>query len=171
MAATLNKVFLMGNLTRDPEVKQTPSGETVADMSLAVSEQFRSRATNEVREVVTYVDVTVWGRVAENCGQYLTKGRPVFVEGRLVTDSWEDKTTGQKRSRLRVRADRVQFLYSPTASRRETSGATSGSEWAPAQSAPAPSAQQATPAPQAPASTRTSSEPASDGRDVEDLPF
>ncbi|MGN0886436.1 MAG: single-stranded DNA-binding protein [Candidatus Spyradenecus sp.] len=161
MAATLNKVFLMGNLTRDPDVKQTPSGETVADMSLAVSEQFRSRATNEVREVVTYVDVTVWGRVAENCGQYLTKGRPVFVEGRLVTDSWEDKTTGQKRSRLRVRADRVQFLYSPNANRRETSGATVSSEWAPAPAAPTASA----PAP-APAAA-----PAPESQDPEDLPF
>ena len=162
MAATLNKVFLMGNLTRDPEVKQTPSGETVADMSLAVSEQFRSRATNEVREVVTYVDVTVWGRVAENCGQYLTKGRPVFVEGRLVTDSWEDKTTGQKRSRLRVRADRVQFLYSPNANRRETSGATASSEWAPAREAPTAPAPAPAPAP---------IEPAADSRDPEDLPF
>lgn len=162
MAATLNKVFLMGNLTRDPEVKQTPSGETVADMSLAVSEQFRSRATNEVREVVTYVDVTVWGRVAENCGQYLTKGRPVFVEGRLVTDSWEDKTTGQKRSRLRVRADRVQFLYSPNANRRETSGATVSSDWTPAREVPA--------AP-APAPAPIPAEPAADSRDPEDLPF
>lgn len=160
MAATLNKVFLMGNLTRDPEVKQTPSGETVADMSLAVSEQFRSRATNEVREVVTYVDVTVWGRVAENCGQYLTKGRPVFVEGRLVTDSWEDKTTGQKRSRLRVRADRVQFLYSPNANRRETSGATVSSDWTPAREVPA-----------APAPAPIPAEPAADSRDPEDLPF
>ena len=162
MAATLNKVFLMGNLTRDPEVKQTPSGETVADMSLAVSEQFRSRTTNEVREVVTYVDVTVWGRVAENCGQYLTKGRPVFVEGRLVTDSWEDKTTGQKRSRLRVRADRVQFLYSPNANRRETSGATVSSDWTPAREVPA--------AP-APAPAPIPAEPAADSRDPEDLPF
>ena len=64
---------------------------SVAELGLAVSEQFRSRTTNETREIVTFVDVTVWGKVAENCGQYLTKGRPIFVEGRLVLDSWEDK--------------------------------------------------------------------------------
>lgn len=125
MAATLNKVFLMGNLTRDPETKQAPSGDTVADLGLAVSEQFRSRATGEVRETVTFVDVTVWGKVAENCGRYLTKGRPVFVEGRLVLDTWEDKATGQKRSRLRVRADRVQFLTAPDRARLEANGAAS----------------------------------------------
>lgn len=155
MAATLNKVFLMGNLTRDPDVKQTPSGETVADMSLAVSEQFRSRATNEVREVVTYVDVTVWGRVAENCGQYLTKGRPVFVEGRLTMDTWEDKATGQKRSRIRVRADRVQFLYSPERTRREAAGT----------EVAAPSSAPASPRVTAPA------EPPAEKTDLEDLPF
>ena len=116
MPATLNKVLLMGNLTRDPDLKQTPAGDTVAELGLAVSEQFRNRTTGEVRELVTFVDVTVWGKVAENCGQYLTKGRPVFVEGRLVMDSWDDKATGQKRSRLRVRADRVQFLFSSQAS-------------------------------------------------------
>lgn len=132
MAATLNKVFLMGNLTRDPEMKQTASGEAIAELGLAVSEQFRSRTTNETREVVTFVDVTVWGKVAENCGQYLQKGRPIFVEGRLVLDTWEDKATGQKRSRLRVRADRVQFLYSPEKTRRDTNGASMGSDWAPA---------------------------------------
>jgi single-strand DNA-binding protein len=167
MAATLNKVFLMGNLTRDPDMKQTSSGETVAELGLAVSEQFRSRTTNETREVVTFVDVTVWGKVAENCGQYLQKGRPIFVEGRLVLDTWEDKTTGQKRSRLRVRADRVQFLYAPEKSRRDTNGAAMGSDWAPA--APETALQQsarqaphaAAPAPAAPAAAA----------DDEDLPF
>ncbi|MBR4317802.1 MAG: single-stranded DNA-binding protein [Kiritimatiellae bacterium] len=166
MAATLNKVFLMGNLTRDPEMKQTPSGECVAELGLAVSEQFRSRTTNETREVVTFVDVTVWGKVAENCGQYLQKGRPIFVEGRLVLDTWEDKTTGQKRSRLRVRADRVQFLYSPEKSRRDTNGAAMGSDWAPA--APETALQpprQAHAAPVAPAA------PAAAAADDEDLPF
>ncbi len=127
MAATLNKVFLMGNLTRDPDIKQTPTGDTVAELGVAVSEQFRSKSTNEVREVVTFVDVTVWGKVAENCGQYLKKGRPVFVEGRLVLDTWEDKETRQKRNRLKVRADRVQFLYAPQ--KRETNGASMGADW------------------------------------------
>lgn len=168
MAATLNKVFLMGNLTRDPDMKQTPSGDTVAELGLAVSEQFRSRTTGETREVVTFVDITVWGKVAENCGQYLTKGRPIFVEGRLVLDTWDDKTTGQKRSRLRVRADRVQFLYAPDRARRDTNGASMGSDWAPANvppTAPASAQQAAAPAP-APAA-----EPPVESRDLEDLPF
>lgn len=169
MAATLNKVFLMGNLTRDPEMKQTPSGEAIAELGLAVSEQFRSRTTNETREVVTFVDVTVWGKVAENCGQYLQKGRPIFVEGRLVLDTWEDKTTGQKRSRLRVRADRVQFLYSPERSRRDTNGAAMGSDWAPA----APEALMQAPAarPAAPAYPAAPAAPAPAASDDEDLPF
>lgn len=166
MAATLNKVFLMGNLTRDPDMRQTPSGETVAELGLAVSEQFRSRSTGEVKEVVTFVDVTVWGKVAENCGQYLSKGRPVFVEGRLVLDTWDDKTTGQKRSRLRVRADRVQFLYAPER-RREPNGAAMGSDWAPANTPPTPPARQAPP----PAAPAAPAEPPAEGRDIEDLPF
>lgn len=112
MPATLNKVLLMGNLTREPELRRTQGGEAVCAFGLAVSEQFRSRTTGERREEVTFLDVTVWGKTAENCGQYLTKGRPVFVEGRLVMEAWEDKATGQKRSRLKVRADRVQFLPS-----------------------------------------------------------
>ncbi len=163
MAATLNKVFLMGNLTRDPDIKQTPSGDTVAELGLAVSEQFRSRTTNETREVVTFVDVTVWGKVAENCGQYLTKGRPIFVEGRLVLDTWDDKTTGQKRSRLRVRADRVQFLYAPERTRRDMNGAAMGSDWAPAPVAPT-----APVAPSRPAAPEALPE---DSHDHEDLPF
>lgn len=168
MAATLNKVFLMGNLTRDPDMKQTPSGDTVAELGLAVSEQFRSRTTGEVREVVTFVDVTVWGKVAENCGQYLSKGRPIFVEGRLVLDTWDDKATGQKRSRLRVRADRVQFLYAPDRARRDTSGATMGSDWAPANPPPAAPAARPAPPPPMPA---PAAEPPAESRDLEDLPF
>ncbi len=167
MAATLNKVFLMGNLTRDPDMRQTPTGETVAELGLAVSEQFRNRTTQEVKEVVTFVDVTVWGKVAENCGQYLTKGRPVFVEGRLVLDTWTDKDSGQKRSRLRVRADRVQFLYAPER-RRDQNGAAMGSDWSPANTPPSPP-QTARPAAQPPAAS--AAEPPAEGRDLEDLPF
>ncbi len=162
MGATLNKVFLMGNLTRDPDMKQTPSGDTIAELGLAVTEQFRSRTTHEVRDVVTFVDVTVWGKVAENCGNYLTKGRPVFVEGRLVLDTWEDKTTGQKRNRLRVRADRVQFLYAPT--RRETNGANLGSEWSPDRSSGVMPAQNFSP------KSEDAAMP-SEKSDIEDLPF
>ncbi len=160
MAATLNKVFLMGNLTRDPDIRRIPSGETVAELSLAVSEQFRSKTTNEVREIVTYVDVTVWGKVAENCSTYLARGRPIFVEGRLTLDTWEDKATGQKRSRLRVRADRVQFLFSVSQAPRRDASAMPSSDWAPVSQASAPMPHPAAPTP-----------PANETQDVEDLPF
>ena len=108
MAATLNKVFLMGNLTRDPDMRQTPTGETVAELGLAVSEQFRSRTTGETREVVTFVDITVWGKVAENCGQYLTKGRQVVVEGRISTRKY-DGNDGRRHKVVEVTASRIYF--------------------------------------------------------------
>ena len=104
----MNRVFLMGNLTRNPELRKTPTGLSVSDLGLAVSEKYRNKA-GEVVESVCFADIVVWGRQAETCGQYLTKGAPVMVEGRLQLDQWQtDK--GEKRSRLRVRADRVQFL-------------------------------------------------------------
>lgn len=107
--ASLNKVFLIGNLTRDPEIKYTPKGTAVTDIGLAINSYYTTDS-GEKREETTFVDVTLWGRHAELAGEYLKKGRPVFVEGRLQLDSWEDKQTGQKRSRLRVRADNIQFL-------------------------------------------------------------
>jgi single-strand DNA-binding protein len=107
--ASFNKVFLMGNLTRDPEVKYTPKGTAVSDVGLAINSYYTTDA-GEKREETTFVDVTLWGSQAELAGEYLKKGRPVFVEGRLQLDSWEDKQTGQKRNRLRVRAENIQFL-------------------------------------------------------------
>src|SRR5690606_28236953 len=98
----------MGNLTRDPEIRYTPKGNAVADVAIAINRRFR--VDDEVREETTYVDITFWGRQAETAAQYLKKGRPIFVEGRLQLDSWEDKSTGQKRSRLRVVGDGFQFL-------------------------------------------------------------
>jgi single-strand DNA-binding protein len=104
----MNRVFLMGNLTRDPELRTTPSGIAVSDLGLAVSEKYKNKA-GEMVETVCFADIVVWGRQAEACRQYLGKGAPVMVEGRLQLDQWQtDK--GEKRSRLRVRADRVQFL-------------------------------------------------------------
>lgn len=104
----MNKVFLMGNLTRNPELRKTPAGLSVSDLGLAVSEKYKNKA-GEVVESVCFADIVVWGRQAETCQQYLTKGAPVIVEGRLQLDQWQtDK--GEKRTRLRVRADRVQFL-------------------------------------------------------------
>jgi len=96
--ASLNKVMIMGNLTRDPEVRYTPKGQAVVDIGLAVNRRYK--VENETREEVTFIDVTFWGRSAEIIGQYMKKGRPLYVEGRLQLDSWEDKATGQKKSRL-----------------------------------------------------------------------
>jgi single-strand DNA-binding protein len=107
--ANLNKVLLIGNLTRDPELRYTPSGTAVGEMGLAINRRYKDRNSDEWREEVCYVDITVWGRRGEVCCEYLSKGRPVFVEGRLQLDSWETQE-GQKRSKLRVVADNVQFL-------------------------------------------------------------
>lgn len=109
--STLNRVFLMGNLTRDPEVRYTPSGTAVGDLGLAVNETYKNKAGENVESTV-FVDVEVWSRQAETCAEYLYKGSPVFVEGRLKLDQWENQQ-GEKRSKLRVRADRVQFLGTP----------------------------------------------------------
>ena len=109
--ANFNKVMLMGNLTRDPEVRYTPKGTAVAEIGLAVNRIY-SGENNEKREETTFVDVTLWGRTAEVAGEYLKKGRPVFIEGRLQLDSWEDKQSGQKRSKLRVVAEGMQLIGS-----------------------------------------------------------
>jgi single-strand DNA-binding protein len=105
--ANLNKVLLMGNLTRDPEVRYTPKGTAVGDLAIAINDSYKAQ-DGTLKETVTYVDIEVWGRQAETCKQYLTKGRPVFIEGRLKLDQWEQE--GQKKSRLKVVAERVQFL-------------------------------------------------------------
>ena len=108
---TMNRVFLMGNLTRDPELRKTASGLTVSDLGLAVSDKYKNKA-GEMVETTCFTDVVVWGRQAETCGQFLGKGSPVMVEGRLQLDQWQTES-GEKRSRLRVHADRVQFLGRP----------------------------------------------------------
>ncbi|MEN8695149.1 MAG: single-stranded DNA-binding protein [Akkermansiaceae bacterium] len=107
--ASVNKVILIGNLTRDPEVRYTPKGTAVSDIALACNRVRTGDDGNRIEEV-TYVDVTLWGRQAELSGQYLSKGRPVYIEGRLQLDTWDDKNTGQKRSRLRVVGEVMQFL-------------------------------------------------------------
>lgn len=111
--ASLNKVILMGNLTRDVEVKYTPSGTAIASFGLAMNRKFRDSKSNELREEVTFVDVDVFGKSAETAQKYLSKGRPVFIEGRLKYDQWDDKQTGQKRNRLKVVADNIQFIGPP----------------------------------------------------------
>jgi single-strand DNA-binding protein len=109
MAAHFNRVLLMGNLTRDPEVRYTPKGTAVTDIAIAINRVIGGEE-GERREEVTYVDVTLWGRQAEVAQQYLTKGRGVFIEGRLQLDTWDDKQTGQKRSKLRVVGENMQML-------------------------------------------------------------
>jgi len=109
--ANFNKVMLMGNLTRDPEIRYTPKGTAVAEIGLAINRYF-SGESGDKREETTFVDVTLWGRTAEIASEYLKKGRPVFIEGRLQLDTWEDKQSGQKRSKLRVVAEGMQLLGS-----------------------------------------------------------
>ena len=110
--ASLNKVLLIGNLTQDPELRRIPSGTAVATLRLAVNESYQSKSGERVERTL-FLDVDVWDRQAETCQQYLAKGAPVLIEGRLQLDTWDDKETGQKRSRLKVRAERVQFLSGP----------------------------------------------------------
>ena len=110
--ASFNKVILVGNLTRDPEVKYTTGGTAVADLGLAVNRTWFDKQSNERKEDVTFVDVTVFGRTAEIAGEYLGKGRPVLIEGRLQLDSWTDKDSGQKRSKLKVVCENMTMLGS-----------------------------------------------------------
>jgi len=105
--ASFNKVLLMGNLTRDPELRFTSNGSALAKFGLAVNRKYK--AGEEWKEEVCFVDITVWGKQAENCAEYLSKGRPVFIEGRLQFSSWETDD-GQKRNKLEVVANTVQFL-------------------------------------------------------------
>ncbi len=107
----LNKVMLIGNVTRDPELRYTPKGSAVTEIGMAINRYYNSD-DGERREETTFVDVTLWGRQAEVACQYLKRGRPVYIEGRLQLDSWEDKQSGQKRNKLRVVGEAMQFLGS-----------------------------------------------------------
>lgn len=107
--ASLNKVMMIGNLTRDPEVRYTPKGMAVCDISLAINHKYTTEG-GEKKQDVTFVDCTAWGKTAELIGQYLNKGSSLYVEGRLTTESWEDKQTGAKRSKMKVTVEVMQFL-------------------------------------------------------------
>jgi single-strand DNA-binding protein len=109
MAGNLNKVLLIGNITRDLELRYISSGTAVLDMGVAVNRRVKQQDGTWADEVA-FIDVTVWGRTAESCAEYLSKGRSVFVEGHLRLDKWQDKKTGENRSKLRVTAENVQFL-------------------------------------------------------------
>ena len=107
--ANVNKVILIGNVTRDPEVKFTPKGSAVADVGLAINRNY-TLDNGEKREETIFVDVELWGRLAEIAGEYAKKGRPIYIEGRLRMDTWEDKASGQKRSRMKVVGENIQLL-------------------------------------------------------------
>ena len=142
--ASYNKVILMGNLTRDPEVKYLPSGTAVANFGIAVSERYTDRQTGEQKENVCFVDVEAWDRQAELVNEYLSKGSPIFIEGALKFESWETED-GTKRSKLKVRLFRLQFI----GGKRDEDGAgggyadatpSGGSTSGPSDQTPAPSA-------------------------------
>ncbi len=139
--ANFNKVILAGNLTRDPELRYTPKGTAIARIGIAINRTWKNE-TGETKEEVTFVDVDAWGRQAEVIAQYLKKGRPILMEGRLKHDQWEDKNTHQKQSKLRVVLENFQFMDSgrsdaagaPDAQRPRPSGAPAAA--APAQPGP-----------------------------------
>lgn len=106
----VNKVLLIGNLGKDPEVRYTSGGQAVANLRIATSRSWTDKQSGQRKEETEWHDVEVWGKQAEQCGEFLSKGRQVYVEGRLKTDTWDDKQTGQKRSRVKVVADTVRFI-------------------------------------------------------------
>jgi len=139
---SVNSVILAGNLTRDPEIRYTPQGTAVGKLGLAVSQKFKTKDGDQ-KEEVCFVDIEVWARQAETCGEFLKKGSSVLVEGRLKLDTWSDKETGQKRSKHKIRARRVHFL-----TRSQGQGSSPEREAAPS---PAPSFQDDFPPPPPPA--------------------
>jgi len=144
MALQFNRVLLAGNLTRDPQVRFFANERAVADFGLAINRKYKT-ADGQMKEEVTFVDIEAWGRTAELVGQYLTKGRACFVEGRLRLDSWEDKKDGQKRSKLKVVADNVQFLDSNRDRGQGGAPGAEGSDDVAAEPAPGPSKPAAAP--------------------------
>ncbi len=107
--SSLNRVLLIGNLTRDPELRTVGSGANVCELGLAINRSWTDNQ-GQKHDEATFVDITFWGKTAENAAKYLSKGRSVYVEGRLQFDTWKDTQTGQDRSKLRVVGERIQFL-------------------------------------------------------------
>lgn len=159
--ASFNKVILLGNLTRDPELRYTPKGQAVARLGLAVNRSYKTDS-GETKEEVTFIDIDAWGKQAELIGQYLRKGSPLFVEGRLKFDQWDDKNTGQKTSKLRVVMENFQFVGGP---RSGEGGGGPGPSGPP--SGGAPMARPARPAQPAPSPESPEGAPG----DVDDVPF
>ena len=162
--ASFNKVILLGNLTRDPELRYTPKGQAVAKLGLAVNRRYTTEA-GEAREEVTFVDIEAWGKQAEVIAQYCKKGRPLFIEGRLKLDQWDDKNTGKKMSRLGVVLDTFQFLGDG----RQEGGGGAGAGGGGAPSGPRP-------APSRPAAPKATDNPSGESSDApppedDDVPF
>src|ERR1051325_7299275 len=153
-----NKVIIAGNLTRDPELRYTPKGTAVTKIGLAVNRTWKSE-TGETKEEVTFVDVDAWGRQAEVIAQYMKKGRPLLVEGRLKLDQWEDKNTRQKQSKLKVVLEGFSFI--------DSRGGDSGGAGEPARPRPAAPAAAAVP----PASAPEVGEPEATPPEEDDVPF
>ncbi len=135
---TLNRVVLLGNVTRDLELRHTPQGTAVCSLGLAVNRRITT-AAGEQREETCFVDIDVWGKQAESCANYLRKGSPALVEGHLRMDQWDDRETGKRRTRLRVHADRVQFLGPPSGGEFAVGGSPARAEEAGQDGARAPS--------------------------------
>ncbi|MDF1743552.1 MAG: single-stranded DNA-binding protein [Gimesia sp.] len=138
MMASFNKVILVGNLTRDPQVRYTPGGSAVTEVGLAVNRSWFDKNSNSRKEETTFVDVTLWGRTAEVASEYLTKGRSVLIEGRLQLDQWDDKESGQKRSKLKVVGENMTMLGGKGESGGGGGGGQSGGGYSQAGNAPSP---------------------------------
>jgi single-strand DNA-binding protein len=162
-----NKVILAGNLTRDPELRYTPRGMAVARLGLAVNRSWKDSETGEMKEEVTFVDVDAWGKQAEIIAQYLKKGRPILVEGRLKLDSWEDKNTKEKKSKLGVVLETFTFLDSGQTREGGMGGAPAGGDYPPRQ---APAQRPARPMQSAPPQQASSPEQEMPPED-DDVPF
>ena len=160
--AYLNKVFLIGNLTRDPELRVTPKGTAICQFGIAVNRQFKDES-GATRDETTFVDIEAWGKQGELVSKYLTKGSLAMVEGRLKLDQWEDKTSGQKRSKIKVVLDNVQFL--------STRGGAGGGGGGGAASAPADGIDQTTPERHSPPPRSGGAKPAAQENLDEDVPF
>jgi single-strand DNA-binding protein len=153
--ANLNKVMLIGNLTRDPELRYTPKGSAVAEFGLAINRVWYNEQKQK-QEETTFVDITLWARQAEIAQQYLTKGSPVYIEGRLSLDTWDDKATGQKRSKIKVVGEALQLL----GSKNHSAGGPPQSQGAP------PAAQHRSAPPQG-----ASAAPSGEFQEEDDIPF
>lgn len=167
--ASLNRVLLIGNLTRDPELRVTPKGTAICQFGLAMSRKFKDEAGAE-KEEATFVDVEAWGKTGETIAKYCTKGKSLFIEGRLKFEQWEDKTTQQKRSKLKIVVENFQFLGG-----RDNGGVSPGEDAGPVYErnsgeVSVPGAHQRQPAPRAPAVPTRPPLPQPDIND-EDVPF